>query len=61
MKKAIGITKEIDSMGRLVIPKEMRLMYKIEKEVELVVTEEGLLIRNPKFVLVEKGEPNEDT
>ena len=38
-----GINKEIDSLGRLVIPKEMRNLFKMETEVELVVVEEGVL------------------
>ena len=35
----IGIIKEVDNLGRLCIPKEMRQLFKLEKEVELVVTE----------------------
>lgn len=52
--KRIGIVKEMDNLGRIVIPKEMRDMFKLDKSVEVVVTEEGVLIRNPKFVLIEK-------
>ena len=51
-----GINKEIDSLGRLVIPKEMRNLFKMETEVELVVVEEGVLVRNPKYKLVEVEE-----
>ena len=50
----IGIKKEFDKLGRIVIPKEMRNLYNLEKEVELVVTKEGLLIRNPEYRLVKK-------
>ncbi len=60
MKKltiGFGILKELDPLGRLCIPKEMRNMFHLEKDVEVIVTEEGLLIRNPKFILVEK--PND--
>ena len=53
-EKRIGIVKEIDSMGRLVIPKEMRTLFFMDKEVELVVTDEGVLIRNPEYRLVPK-------
>ncbi len=59
MKKVtigIGITKELDNLGRLVIPKEMRLLFGFDKEVEVVVTEEGILVRNPEYVLVKKSE-----
>ena len=50
----IGIIKSIDNLGRLSIPKEMRQLYKLEKEVELVVTANGILIKNPEYVLVKK-------
>ena len=56
MSDKIGIVKEIDSLGRLVVPKEMREMFKLDKNVELVITKEGILLRNPKYKLVEKVE-----
>lgn len=48
----IGITKEIDNLGRLVIPKELRERYGLGKIVELVATEEGVLIKSKTHVLV---------
>lgn len=54
MNNKIGITKEIDGLGRLVIPKEMREMFQLDKNVELIVTKEGILLRNPKYELIEK-------
>ena len=54
--KEIGVNKEIDALGRLVIPKEMRERFSLEGTVELVVTEEGILVRNPQYVLVKKEE-----
>lgn len=56
----IGINREIDKLGRLCIPKEMRELYKLEKEVELVATERGVLIRNPQYILVKKTITAED-
>ena len=53
MKNRVGIIREFDNLGRLVIPKEMRVLFNFEKEVEIVVTEEGVLLRNPKYKLVE--------
>lgn len=50
----IGIVKEIDALGRLCIPKEMRKLFGLNSEVSLIVTEEGILIQNPEFVLVKK-------
>ena len=54
MKEQIGVLKEIDHVRRLVIPKEMRETFKLDKNVELVVTEDGILVRNPKYKLIEK-------
>ncbi len=47
MKNKIGVIKESDTLGRLVIPQEMRDLSKFEKEIELVITENGVLVRNP--------------
>ena len=50
----VGIIKEIDKLGRIVIPKEFRERFGMEKEVEILVTEEGVLIRNSEYILVRK-------
>lgn len=52
MKRGVGVQKEIDRLGRLVIPKEMRETLQLGEVVELVMTEEGVLVRNPEFKLV---------
>lgn len=52
--EGVGIIRELEDLGRLVIPKELRKQYKFIKEVEIVPTKEGVLIRNPKYVLVER-------
>ena len=52
MNNEIGINKEIDNLGRLVIPKEMRKLFNFDDEVELVVTDKGILVRNPKYKLI---------
>ena len=49
---SIGVIKEFDNLWRLVIPKEMRDLYKFGKEVEVVSIPEGVLIRNPEYRLV---------
>ncbi|MBQ8163058.1 MAG: hypothetical protein IJZ93_01650 [Clostridia bacterium] len=54
-----GVVKELDSLGRLVIPKEMRTLFGFEKEVEVVVTEEGVLVRKHGYVLVQKDKVSE--
>lgn len=50
----IGIKKEIDRLGRICIPKEIRKLFNFENEVELQITNEGVLIRNPKYILVKR-------
>ncbi len=50
----VGIKKEIDKLGRICIPKEMRNLFNLQNEVELQVTKEGILLKNPEYVLVKK-------
>ena len=52
--ESVGVRKEIDKLGRLCIPKEMRNLFNIKNDVELVVTVDGILIRNPEYVLVKR-------
>ena len=52
--KLVGIIKELESLCRLVIPKEFRETYGIKDKIELIPTEEGILIRSPKYKLVKK-------
>ena len=52
MKDTVGIIKEIDRIGRIVIPKEFRERYGLIEEVEIVATNSGVLIRNPEYKLV---------
>ena len=49
-----GIKKEIDALGRICIPKEMRRLFKLEREVELQITNEGILIKSPEYILVKR-------
>ena len=50
----VGVIKEIDKLGRIVIPKEMRERLALGQSVEVMLTAEGVLIRNPEYVLVKK-------
>ena len=50
----IGITKEFDKLGRIVIPKDFRLRYGLEDGVEIIATKEGVILKSPKYCLVEK-------
>ena len=48
----IGILKEIDRLGRIVIPKELRDRYLFDNKVEVIAVKEGVLIKNPEYHLV---------
>ena len=48
----IGVIKEIDTLGRICIPKDIRKLYGFENEVAIMTTEDGILIQNPKYKLV---------
>lgn len=50
--KSVGVIKEIDKLGRIVIPKEMRDRFVLGELVEVSLTKEGVLIRNPEYMLI---------
>ena len=50
----VGIIKEIDSLGRVVIPKELRERYALSGKVEMVATSEGLLLKKQEYYLIKK-------
>lgn len=50
----VGVVKEVDKLGRIVIPKEFRERLMLEKEVEMILTKDGVLIRNPIYALTKK-------
>lgn len=53
----IGIIRKMDALGRITLPKEMRRLFKLEKDdwVEILATDEGILLRVPN-VKVERTE-----
>lgn len=55
----VGITKEIDRLGRIVIPKELRERYKLDSDVEIIATDKGILLRNSKYILVQVCDEND--
>ncbi len=59
MTDRVGVIKEIDKLGRIVIPKEMRERLALEENVEVILTDDGVLIRNPEYRLV-KVLPTDD-
>lgn len=56
----IGIKKEIDRVGRIVIPNDIRRLFGLVDEVELVITEDGVLIRHPLYHLVKNCDTAEN-
>ena len=50
----IGVLKEFDKLGRIVIPKELRERYGLTQTVEIVATKEGILLKSQEYILVEK-------
>lgn len=52
----IGIIKEFDKLGRIVVPKELRDRYALKGQVEIVATKEGLLLKSPEYILTKKEE-----
>ena len=54
MDNYVGITKEVDKLGRIVIPKEFRERLSLTETVELILTDKGVLIRNPEYELVKR-------
>ena len=43
--KPIGFIKEVDKLGRLGIPKNIRERLELDGKVELIMTDDGLLVR----------------
>ena len=52
MDDKIGIIKEIDGPGRIVIPKELRERFGLDKSVELVATTDGIILKSPNYKLI---------
>ena len=48
----VGIIKEIDRLGRIVIPKEYIERLGLDKTVEIVLFRDGVLIRSSEYKLV---------
>ncbi len=55
----IGIIKEFGNLGRIVIPKELRVRYGLDGGVEIVATKQGVLLKSPEYYLVKKEDGQE--
>ncbi len=47
MNTLVEIVKEIDNAGRIVIPKEFRERFGLTETVEIIATEQGVLLKSP--------------
>lgn len=54
----IGVNRRLDSLGRIVIPKELRKTYCIKENdvIEIIGTEEGILLKVPDLYIRRKEE-----
>ena len=50
----VGIIKEIDKLGRIVIPKDIRERYGFDDSVEIITLREGVLIKSQDYVLTKR-------
>ena len=58
--KEIGVIKEIDKLGRFLIPKDLRERYGFNEAVEPVTTERGILLKNPDYILLKVEKTPDD-
>ena len=59
METVVGIIKEVDKLGRIVIPKDFRDRFALGDRVEIIGTASSIILRNPEYKLV-KVEDDED-
>ena len=55
-KDLVGIIKGFDKLGRIVIPKELRERYSLSDSVVIIATTDGVLLKNPEYILIKKLE-----
>jgi len=57
----VGVTRRIDDLGRITIPSEIRKTYQLDKNdsVEIIGTEDGILLRVPNIRITKLNEENE--
>lgn len=52
MDDKVGIVKDIDKLGRVVIPKELRERFGLKESVEMSATKDGIILKSPEYKLV---------
>lgn len=47
----IGIVRKVDSLGRVTLPKELRSVFRLDKDgkIEILSTNQGILLRVPNI------------
>ena len=55
----IGIIKEIDKLGRIVIPKPLRDRYELDDKVEIIATKKGILIKKTQSDIQNINKPSD--
>lgn len=52
-----GIVRKVDTLGRVTLPKELRRVFELggDSPVEILATEQGILIRNPTIEIKRIG------
>ncbi|MBQ2999866.1 MAG: hypothetical protein IJD64_05330 [Clostridia bacterium] len=60
MKTVVGIIKEVDKLGRIVIPKDIRARFGLTDRVEILMTEVGIVLRNPEYKLIKVNQEQKD-
>ncbi len=58
---SIGIIKEFDKLGRIVIPKDLRERYGLKNTVEIVATKERILLKSQEYRLERKNTDNNNS
>ena len=56
-----GMQRKIDSLGRIVLPKEIRQFYYMKENdnnMEILPTDDGVLIRKPGYRVILVNEPS---
>ena len=50
----IGIMKGFDTLGRIVIPKELCMRYALNGGTQNIATADGILLKNPEYIPVKQ-------
>ncbi len=60
METMVGIIKEINNVGGIVIPKDIRERFGLTESVEIILISSGILLRNPEYKLIKVDSQTND-